>query len=99
MKYRMLSAAAEDLASAIAFYDEQSSGLGLRFLDEFEFAVQRVLNCPDAWTRVSPNQRRCLFRRFPFATLYTCDEQGVLITAVMDLRAGPEVVREKHRRV
>ena len=99
MNYRMLSVAADDLALAIAFYDHQSAGLGQQFLHEFEAAVQRVLNCPEAWTSISPNQRRCLFRRFPHAVLYARDYEGIVITAVMDLRMGPEAVREKYRRI
>ena len=89
MRYRLLSVANEDLSSAITFYERQSGGLGLQFLDAFEEAIHRVLACPDAWTPVSANQRRCLFRRLPFALLYTRDEQGILVTAVMDLRRDP----------
>ena len=89
MKYRVLSVAAVDLADAMEFYDSQSEGLGLEFLDEFEAVVQRILSCPHAWTSVSPNQRRALFRRFPFAVLYSCNSTEILITAVMDIRIEP----------
>jgi hypothetical protein len=76
MRYRLLSVAAEDLAAAVEFYERQSAGLGADFLDEFEAAIQRVCSCPHAWTPVSANQRRCLFRRFPFAILYTADRRA-----------------------
>ncbi len=89
MNYRILSIASTDLSNAITFYENQSGGLGLEFLDEFESVMQRVLSCPQAWTAVSINQRRCLFRRFPFAVLYAKIEGEILVTAVIDLRVDP----------
>jgi len=97
MKYRLLSVAAEDLAEAIEFYERQSAGLGSRFLDEFEAAIQRLLRCPEAWTTISPNQRRCLFRRFPFAILYAIDGRDIIVTAVMDLRMDPDKQKARTR--
>ncbi len=98
MQYRMLSVAAEDLAAAVSYYEEQSSGLGDRFLDEFEATVQRILHHPEAWQAVSANQRRCLFRRFPFALLYAREGAGILVTAVVDLRTEPDKQRERIRK-
>jgi len=97
MKYRILSVAARDMADAIEFYENQSSGLGLEFLDEFECVMQRIFNCPNAWTSVSPNQRRCLFRRFPFAVLYAQNQSEILVTAIMDLRFDPSRQQERVR--
>ena len=77
------------MANAIDFYEKQSAGLGLAFLDEFEAVVERILMCPRAWTSVSTNQRRCLFRRFPYSVLYAQKEHEILVTAVMDLRRDP----------
>jgi hypothetical protein len=58
VKYRLLSVAAEDLSDSVEFYEAQSAGLGAQFLDEFEATIRRIMNCPEAWTAVSPNQRR-----------------------------------------
>ena len=90
MKFRILSAAAVDLTAAIAYYENQSPGLGLDFLEEYEAAVLLVCKFPTAWSKISPNHRRCLMRRFPFAILY-CQEQGeIIVSGVMDLRMHPE---------
>ncbi len=89
MNYRVLSVAAVDLAEAMEFYEKQSSGLGLEFLNEFEAVIQRILSCPHAWTSISSNQRRTIFRRFPYAVLYSNNNIEILITAVMDLRIEP----------
>jgi len=97
MKYRILSVAAGDMADAIKFYESQSSGLGLEFLDEFECVMQRIFSCPNAWTSVSPNQRRCFFRRFPFSVLYAQNKSEILVTAIMDLRIDPFRQQERIR--
>jgi hypothetical protein len=95
VNYRILSAAADDLSSAADFYESQMPGLGLDFLAEFEAAMSRILRFPNAWRQVSPRHRRCLFRRFPFAILYTQESGGVIVSGVMDLRMYP--LRQKQR--
>ncbi len=51
--------------------------------------MRRILICPQAWAAVSQNQRRCLFRRFPYAVLYLAKTEELLVTAVIDIRADP----------
>ncbi len=64
IKFRILSAAARDLAYAVDYYETQSSGQGSEFLDEFERTISRICRFPDAWALVSPWMRRCLIRGF-----------------------------------
>lgn len=70
-------------------------GLGLDFLAEFEAAINRILQFPNAWRQVSARHRRCLFRRFPFAILYSQEPGGIIVSGVMDLRMDP--LRQKQR--
>ena len=95
MKYRIVSLAAEDLAGAVKYYEDQSVGLGNDFLDEFEAAVDRICQCPEAWRKVSHNHRRNLLRRFPYAVLYYYDGNEIIVSGVMNLRMDPE--RQKQR--
>ncbi len=97
MNYRILSVAAEDLTEAIGFYERQSSGLGAQFLDEYEATLRRIWDCPEAWTAISPNQRRCLLRRFPFAVLYSHAGDELFVTGVMDLRMDPKRQKDRMR--
>ncbi|HMP74599.1 MAG TPA: type II toxin-antitoxin system RelE/ParE family toxin [Kiritimatiellia bacterium] len=73
--------------------------MGSVFLDEYEATLHRILHCPDAWTEVSPNQRRFLFRRFPFAVLYTHTSSEIIVTAVLDLRMDPETLKTRQYRL
>lgn len=95
MNFRLLSAAEADLAEAARWYESQASGLGLRSLDEFEATMARVIQFPDAWTSVSAHHRRCLFRRFPFAVIYTVTDSHIRASAVADLRRDPAHIADR----
>lgn len=90
MKYRFLSPALEELAEATEYYEKASAGLGLEFLDEVEAAIRRIMLNPKAWTRISANHRRCRLRRFPFALAYSIETDGIVLSAIMDLRRNPK---------
>ncbi len=77
MRYRLLSLADTELAEAAKWYKSQAPGLGLGSLDEFEAAMHRIMPFPEAWTGVGPRHRRCLFRKFPYAVLYSGSEPGI----------------------
>ena len=89
MSYRILSAAESELAAAAAWYEAQAPGLGEEFLDEFVATMARVDRFPEAWMRVGARHRRCLFRKFPYAVLYSLQGSDVAIAGVIDLRQDP----------
>jgi len=95
MTYRLLAVAETELADATFWYEEQVSGLGREFLDEFESVVERVLVFPEAWKRVGGRHRRCLFRRFPFAVLYSRLGNEIIVAGVIDLRRDPRVMEDR----
>ncbi len=95
MSYRLLSVAESELAEAAAWYEAQAPGLGGEFLDEFVATMARVDRFPEAWARVGVRHRRCLFRRFPYAVIYSHDGTDVTVAGVVDLRRDP--VRSKRR--
>ena len=76
MNYRLLSVAEAELAETAQWYESQAPNLGEEFLDEFEAVMDRVMRFPHTWMRVSERHRRCLFRRFPYAVLYSHTEDG-----------------------
>ena len=76
MKYRLLSIADAELAEAARWYESQATGLGQELLDEFDPVMDRIMRFPEAWARISERHRRCLFRRFPYAVLYSQAEYG-----------------------
>ena len=94
IKFRILAIAAQDLASAVEYYENKSVGLGGDFLDEYERTILRICRFPKAWAPVSSNQRRCLMRRFPYAVFYSMTVEEIIVTGVADLRMDPEKIRK-----
>jgi plasmid stabilization system protein ParE len=90
MTYRLVAAARRDIADAIDHYDRAASGLGLKFLDELERAILRIVRQPNAWTRVSENHRRARLRRFPYGIIYSVVNDEIVISAVFHSRRRPE---------
>ena len=93
-KYRFTSAALSELREATLYYEQQEKGLGVKFLDEIDDAVDRIRRFPYAWHPVSARSRRCRMHRFPFGLLYQVRRDEILITAVMDLRRDPKRWRD-----
>jgi len=93
-QFRILSIAAQELASAVEYYETKSVGLGSDFLDEYERTISRICRFPEAWAPVSPNQRRCLMRRFPYAVFYSGAGEEIIVTGVADLRMDPEKIQK-----
>ena len=96
MTYRLLSVAENELADTTLWYEKQSKGLGENFLDEFEAVMIRISKFPEAWNPVGSRHRRCLFRRFPYAVLYSLNGIEIIVAGVIDLRKDPQYIQ--HRR-
>lgn len=58
-------------------------GLGAAFTREVESVIELVCEAPERWRLFEQDVRRCLTRRFPYAVLYTIEDDYVLIVAVM----------------
>jgi hypothetical protein len=65
MDYFVHPLAQEEIDEVIAFYDNVDQNLGDDFLVELQSAISRLLQFPEAWQKVTPSARRCLFNRFP----------------------------------
>jgi plasmid stabilization system protein ParE len=90
MTYRLTSAAEREIQSALEYYESVEHGLGVKFLNELQAAIDRILAMPHAWKPLSSRSRRCLFHRFPFGVIYQARNDEVLIVSIMDLRRDPD---------
>jgi len=89
MKYSFHPSAKVEFNEAIDYYDDCQAGLGKEFAKEIFSTIQRILQFPDAWSRLSENTRRCLTRRFPYGVIYQILEEEIVIVAVMQLNRKP----------
>ena len=95
MGVRLLDPAEAELRDAIAYYNAQSEGLGAEFAREVRRCIERIVDFPKAWARVSSRTRRCCTNRFPYGLLYPIRDQSILIVAVMHMHREPETWRSR----
>lgn len=80
-----------EFIAAVAYYDEQASGLGAQFTDEVERTVQFIAAQPGLGTTVDASRglRRWMLRRFPYYLIYRSEPDTTLILAVAHQRRRP----------
>ena len=88
--------AEEEFLAAIDYYEDREVGLGYDFSAEVFAAIQNIVNYPDAWPVIEEDVRRCLVNRFPFSVLYSIEQSGIFILAVMHLRRHPDYWRHRY---
>ncbi len=95
MRVRYLSIAELELESAIAYYEEQEIGLGIRFYTEIKNTVDRIIAFPEAWFLLSENLRRCRTKVFPYGIIYQIREDEILIIAIALLHKHLEYWKDR----
>jgi toxin ParE1/3/4 len=89
MKYVFHPEALIEYAKAVEYYTERSTELGQAFIDALEDAVYRIRESPTRWRVVDEDVRQCLTRKFPYAILYTIEQDYILILTVMHCSREP----------
>jgi len=79
----------EEFFKSINYYEERYDGLGLEFAKEIYSTIQRIIQFPKAWSKLSESTRRCLVNRFPYGVIYSMIENEIFIIAVMQLNREP----------
>ena len=65
-----------ELNDAALYYERESPGLGISFLDEIEKYVEAIVRTPNAGTKVRGQVRRRLLHRFPCGILLLAAQQA-----------------------
>ena len=95
MKVHYLSVAEAELDSAILYYEQQETGLGIRFFTEVRNTIDRIVAFSNAWYPISQNTRRCRTKVFPYGIIYQIREDHILIIAVAHLHRKPEYWKKR----
>ena len=87
---KFLTPAEAEFFDAISYYNIQSEGLGYEFAAEVKRTIGRIIQYPEAWTRLSKRTRRCRTNKFPYGVIYQVKEETLLIVAIMHLGRDPQ---------
>jgi len=94
---RLLEPARLELDEAIGWYANQVPGLGDAFLLEAVKTFGLIQRYPDAGHPLGGAIRRFRLSRFPYAVIYTRDQDDVLVLAIAHLHRKPRYWRDRYR--
>ena len=95
MKHAFHPEAGLEFEEAVQFYKQRGRKLGQRFAREIRTTIARIVATPDRWRILEEDVRRCLVRVFPYAVLYTIEEDHILIVAIMHAKRRPGYWRHR----
>ncbi|MDO9265217.1 MAG: type II toxin-antitoxin system RelE/ParE family toxin [Desulfosalsimonadaceae bacterium] len=95
MRIRIISCAEQEFIEAVDFYNQQCPGLGYEFAVEVKNTLERILDFPEAWPKISTRARRCITNKFPFGIIYQIRQECILIIAVMHMKRNPVLWKDR----
>src|SRR5258705_3665609 len=78
-----------ELEKASNWYRERTDLPARAFTKEVVKELKRIAESPESWPQTRANERRFLFRRFPYSIIYRVREDEVFITAIAHQRRRP----------
>ena len=91
----ILHEAEVELWEAVAYYEEQSAGLGLDFEAEVERTLETIRHFPECWPLREDGTRRCLIHSFPYLVIYTYLKAHILIVAFAHCKRKPSYWQDR----
>ncbi|MCX5902193.1 MAG: type II toxin-antitoxin system RelE/ParE family toxin [Proteobacteria bacterium] len=82
-------AAKAEIREAAFFYEDSRSGLGSEFLNAVELAFTQIKKRPTLWRHFKGSFRRYILAHFPYAVIYTIDNEIIYVAAVMHMKRKP----------
>jgi hypothetical protein len=78
-----------ELREQAIYYERQSKGLGMRFVNQIEHATRLAATLPAAGSPYKYGTRRVFPKDFPFSVVYREFDDGIVIIAVAAFRRRP----------
>jgi len=90
MKYVFHPLALQEYSQSVEYYAQQKIELAQDLINQVENSIFRLIQSPYSYAIVDKNIRRCLVRKFPYAILYTIEDNCIVILAVMHCHRNPQ---------
>ena len=91
MNVRLGGPASEELSEAVRWYERQSGGLGVAFLEAVQRVISRIETHPEIGTRLADQRhtRRVLVTGFPYQVVYVVRPTEAVVVAIAHLKRRP----------
>ena len=89
MRFEFHPEALSEFEAASDYYSLRQVGLELRFIDAVHTAIRHACNAPTRWRIFDEEIRRVLVHVFPYAVLYSIEDEFIYIVAVMPCYREP----------
>jgi toxin ParE1/3/4 len=86
-----------DLAAGFEYYEEQTKGLGERFLTAVGSAFDAIERYPQMFAQVHGEVRRALLSQFPYGVFYRVQAKRVVVLAVLHTARDPRLWPQPRR--
>ncbi len=94
--YNLSDEAEDDLFEAYHWYEQQRIGLGEKFLEALDNALEVLLKNPATYRiRYKGKVRGYIVHRFPFIIHYVFEKQDVNVLSVFRTSRDPEVLKNR----
>lgn len=84
--------AENDILDAFLWYEERQQGLGVRFFEELDSVLNRIVINPRSCQEVEPDIRWSLTRTFPYLVFYNFDDDAIYVLAVIHAAQDPRYI-------
>lgn len=90
MKVVFSKFAKSELEDAIAFYELEYSGLGLKFKEEIRKNINIIKKHPQAWAVERGDIRKSLLHKFPYKIFFSIEKAHIFIIAISHQHRKPD---------
>jgi toxin ParE1/3/4 len=90
--------ASHDAMSAARWYENRLGGLGIRFLNELDEAINAIDQHPLRYPVYHRDIRKLRLERFPYAAFYAARDGRIVVLGVLHLHRNPRSIRKKLRK-
>ncbi len=89
--------ALDDILEIARWYDYQSPGLGNKFEENLEAAIQKINTQPFSYRIIYGSIRRIHLKHFPYLIFYEILVEEVLIYGVIHSKRNPKAIKSRFK--
>lgn len=81
--------ASDEFRHSVEWYETAAKGLGLRFTDEIDSAIERIRLNPELYQIIIKSIRRIQVNRFPYSIFYKIEGDVLIILRIFHNKRKP----------